>query len=144
MERSRFSTSGRSTVRQSGVRTWLNDKFFAKLLEDGAEESAFDLLKLNLTSDDALDDYGTVTAKIGLITCDMYRRFRRLIPKIAKWWWTCTPWSTPSGSSTHYVRRIDTSGALSSNSAGNGFGSVRPICALKSDIAVSVKDRVKG
>ena len=42
---------------------------------------------VDLTSDDGLDDYGQIKRKMSLLTCDLYRRYVRILDKhkISKW-----------------------------------------------------------
>ncbi len=96
-----------------------------------AELNADDLLPytMDLTSDngdDTLKEYKTDGA--GLISCGLYRKYYKYIPKYKDWWWTCTPWgySTSAG----YVRNVYTSGVLYSYFAGINRGVV-PVCILK-------------
>lgn len=58
----------------------------------------------------------------------------------AWYWWLRTPYS---GFSCN-VRYVDTSGALSYGSACCGYGGVRPLCNLKSDILVSDNKNSRG
>ncbi len=128
-----FDTDNKNDFAASSVRAFLNGDFLEELAAAGADKEAFVPIVLDLTSDDGLDDYGTDSAKIGLITDQMYRAFRKIIPKASEDYWTCTPYSGLS----YYVRNVNASGALSYNSACNGNRGVRPLCALKSDILVS-------
>lgn len=96
-----------------------------------AELNDDDLLPytMYLTSDngdDALKEYKTNGA--GLISCGLYRKYYKYIPKYKDWWWTCTPW----GFSTHAggVRSVSASGVLNHFSAFYNFGVV-PVCILK-------------
>lgn len=96
-----------------------------------AELNADDLLPytMDLTSDngdDTLKEYKTDGA--GLISCGLYRKYYKYIPKYKDWWWTCTPWgySTTAGD----VRRVYPSGVLSSSRANDYLGVV-PVCILK-------------
>ncbi len=96
-----------------------------------AELNADDLLPytMDLTSDngdDTLKEYKTDGA--GLISCGLYRKYYKYIPKYKDWWWTCTPWgySTYAG----YVCYVRTSGGLHIGLASNCFGVV-PVCILK-------------
>ncbi|MEG2388245.1 MAG: DUF6273 domain-containing protein [Clostridia bacterium] len=66
--------------------------------------------------------------------------YRRYIPQVEGWWWTCTPRSTKHGADGEYVRCVCASGALGSSSAGSGYFDVRPICSLHYDTLVSVED----
>ena len=96
-----------------------------------AELNADDLLPytMDLTSDngdDTLKEYKTDGA--GLISCGLYRKYYKYIPKYKDWWWTCTPWgfSTYAGN----VRDVGASGGLSSSVAYSSDGVV-PVCILK-------------
>lgn len=132
-----FDTDNKNDFAASSVRAFLNGDFLEELAAAGADKEAFVPIVLDLTSDDGLDDYGTDSAKIGLITDQMYRAFRKIIPKASEDYWTCTPFSTERNGCKSFVRIVDTSGALNYLSAYNGYGGVRPLCALKSDILVS-------
>lgn len=131
-----FDTDNKNDFAASSVRAFLNGDFLEELAAAGADKEAFVPIVLDLTSDDGLDDYGTDSAKIGLITDQMYREFRKIIPKASEDYWTCTPFSTERNGYKSFVRRVNTSGALS-DGAYNGSRGVRPLCALKSDILVS-------
>ena len=93
---------------------------------------------LDLTSDDGLDDYGTVDREVALMTTDMYRKYVRILDKYKpnKWWWLATPWSTSTHDDATYVKCVSPSGRISSNDYFNNIG-VRPFCILKSNIFVS-------
>lgn len=133
-----FDTDNKNDFAASSVRAFLNGDFLEELAAAGADKEAFVPIVLDLTSDDGLDDYGTDSAKIGLITDQMYRAFRKIIPKASEDYWTCTPFSTERNGYKSYVRYVYTSGALNSyNAYYGGHGGVRPLCALKSDILVS-------
>jgi hypothetical protein len=122
----------------STLREWLNEDYINELISGGAERDAFMPMVVDLTSDDGLKDYGSDTCKIALISDEQYRRFRTLIPAASNWWWTITPWSTPSGAPYSYiVRGVSASGALDSRNAYYGICGVRPLCNLLSSILVS-------
>ncbi|GHU96196.1 hypothetical protein FACS1894208_10420 [Clostridia bacterium] len=129
--------TGYNDWRTSTLRKHLNETFIGGLVANGADAEAFLPFTQDLTADDGTDDYGTAEDKIALITCDQYRKHRKLIPPIAAWWWTITPW-TCGPSNSDYVRDVSTTGALSNSNACLGHGGVRPLCNLKSDISVSV------
>ena len=131
-----FDTDNKNDFAASSVRAFLNGDFLEELAAAGADKEAFVPIVLDLTSDDGLDDYGTDSAKIGLITDQMYRAFRKIIPKASEDYWTCTPFSTERNGYKSFVRFVYTSGALNDYYACLGWG-VRPLCALKSDILVS-------
>lgn len=93
---------------------------------------------VDLTSDDGLKDYGTVTRFMSLITCDMYRRYVEIFDKhkVGKWWWLATPWSTPKHEDSDWVRCVAPRGIIGRNNC-DFSGGVRPFCILKSNIFVS-------
>ena len=122
--------------RESSLRAFLSGEFLKSLVESGASEDAILQTKFDLTSDDGLDDYGDSTDKLGLISCEQYRRFRKLIPNLDDWWWTLTPWSTASNGDAYGVRIVGSGGTLYSGSAYGG-GGVRPLCNFDSSISVS-------
>ena len=132
-----FDTDNKNDFAASSVRAFLNGDFLEELAAAGADKEAFVPIVLDLTSDDGLDDYGTDSAKIGLITDQMYRAFRKIIPKASEDYWTCTPFSTERNGYKSFVRDVNTSGALNYYNAYIGYWGVRPLCALKSDILVS-------
>ena len=139
-----FDEDNKNDFAAASVRAFLNGDFLEELAAAGADKDAFVPIVLDLTSDDGLDDYGTDTVKIGLITDQMYRRFRGIIPNASDWWWTCTPFSTARNGNSYVVRSVLSSGALSYSSAYGGLRGVRPLCCLKSSILASYdEDQIK-
>jgi hypothetical protein len=132
-----FDTNNKNDWKGSSLRKYLNGTFLKKLVKAGAKAGAFLPMELDLTSDDGLDDYGSSTDKIGLLSCDQYRKFRKLIPQVKGWWWTITPWSTESGGNASGVRVVYSGGSRSSSNAYNGNYGVRPLCTLDSSILIS-------
>ena len=117
---------------------YLNDEFIKKLKADGADTSALIPTTIDLTSDDGLKDYGETTQKIFLLTCDMYRKYRSVIPNLDDWWWLATAYSTESNGYASGARYVYSGGSLGSNSAYIGNGGVRPAFYLKSSILESL------
>lgn len=117
---------------------YLNDEFIKKLKADGADTSALIPTTIDLTSDDGLKDYGETTQKIFLLTCDMYRKYRSVIPNLDDWWWLATAYSTESNGYAYSVRRVYSVGSLGSSIAYGGSLGVRPAFYLKSSILESL------
>lgn len=119
---------------------YLNDEFIKKLKADGADTSALIPTTIDLTSDDGLKDYGETTQKIFLLTCDMYRKYRSVIPNLDDWWWLATAYSTESNgySGANVARVVDSVGSLDYSIAYNGGRGVRPAFYLKSSILESL------
>ena len=94
---------------------------------------------VDLTADDGLKDYGTTTAKVSLLTCNLYRKYVEILDnyKVKKWWWLVTPFSTPKHDPDNWVKSVAPSGYVSSINGYFNGGGVRPFCILKSNIFVS-------
>lgn len=117
---------------------YLNGEFIKKLKANGADTSALIPTTIDLTSDDGLKDYGETTQKIFLLTCDMYRKYRSVIPNLDDWWWLATAYSTESNGYATYARNVYSDGSLYNNFAYYGSNGVRPAFYLKSSILESL------
>ena len=134
-----FDMDSKNNWTYSTLRADLNGPFLDGMVRDGADRSAFCLFNSDLTADDGCRDYGETTDKIALLTCDIYREFRDLIPVIEERWWTLTP-LTCFQDRQQIVRNIGDGGEIESNFLPNCLFGVRPFCHLKADTAVTVQD----
>ena len=117
---------------------YLNGEFIKKLKANGADTSALIPTTIDLTSDDGLKDYGETTQKIFLLTCDMYRKYRSVIPNLNDWWWLATAYSTESNGYADLARLVSSDGSLLYHHAYRGHYGVRPAFYLKSSILESL------
>lgn len=117
---------------------YLNGEFIKTLKANGADTSALIPTTIDLTSDDGLKDYGETTQKIFLLTCDMYRKYRSIIPNLDDWWWLATAYSTESNGYAYRARYVYSDGSLNGYTAYNGAIGVRPAFYLKSSILESL------
>ena len=117
---------------------YLNGEFIKKLKANGADTSALIPTTIDLTSDDGLKDYGETTQKIFLLTCDMYRKYRSVIPNLNDWWWLATAYSTESNGYASLARTVYSDGSLRYSAAYFGGRGVRPAFYLKSSILESL------
>lgn len=117
---------------------YLNGEFIKKLKANGADTSALIPTTIDLTSDDGLKDYGETTQKIFLLTCDMYRKYRSVIPNLDDWWWLATAYSTESNGYAYFARYVLSDGCLDYGTAYSGLYGVRPAFYLKSSILESL------
>lgn len=117
---------------------YLNGEFIKTLKANGADTSALIPTTIDLTSDDGLKDYGETTQKIFLLTCDMYRKYRSIIPNLDDWWWLATAYSTESNGYANNARIVYSDGSLNNNTAYGGRNGVRPAFYLKSSILESL------
>ncbi len=122
-----FDKEGSNDWRKSSARKMLNNEFASKLNPD-------DLLpyESDLTADNGDIAYGKCSDTVGLLSCDLYRKYRKFIPLFDEWMWTCTPWycSTPSSDGGWCVRRVHTDGTLDSGYAYNANG-LAPACIFR-------------
>lgn len=117
---------------------YLKGEFIKTLKANGADTSALIPTTIDLTSDDGLKDYGETTQKIFLLTCDMYRKYRSIIPNLDDWWWLATAYSTESNGYASLARNVNSDGGLNDYSAYRGSFGVRPAFYLKSSILESL------
>ena len=118
---------------------YLNGEFIKKLKANGADTSALIPTTIDLTSDDGLKDYRETTQKIFLLTCDMYRKYRSVIPNLDDWWWLATAYSTESNGYASLARSVNSGGCLRRGRfAYYGHLGVRPAFYLKSSILESL------
>lgn len=117
---------------------YLNGEFIKKLKANGADTSALIPTTIDLTSDDGLKDYGETTQKIFLLSCDMYRKYRSVIPNLDNWWWLATAYSTESNGYANFARTVYSDGSLNDYFAYYGNSGVRPAFYLKSSILESL------
>lgn len=122
-----YDENGCNDWRKSSLRKYLNEEF-VKNFDKG------DLLPFisDLTSDDGMTYYGTSEDFVALLSDNLYRKYRKFMPKYDTWVWTITPWSCHPGTANH-ERTVSTSGALSNGNAVTGSG-VAPACIFNPEI----------
>lgn len=116
----------------SKLREELNTKFLKKI-EDELGEDAVIGFDRDLLSLDGQTEYGHCEDKISLLTVDEYRKYRKLLPNMPKWWWLITPWSTPVNDYNSTLTGVSPSGGFGSYGCGRSCG-VRPVCIFSSSI----------
>ena len=120
--------------KSSDLRNYLNVDFKNKIEEAiGVELVEY---KRDLLSLDGQTEYGECMDKVSLLNVDEYRKYRKILPNTDKWWWLCSPWSTPCNGYEASVAVVSPSGYVSSGGCDGSCG-VRPVCILKSNIFVS-------
>ena len=139
-----FDTNESNNWSKSSLRKELNnfnDKGFQRGFEHTENINKNDLVEFerDLTTDDGMTDYGKCKDYISLISCEEYRKFRKLIPNADDWWWTLTGDSLVC---SHIVRIVYSNGTLNLYNACDGNYGVRPLCILKSDTEVELCEKV--
>ena len=82
-----------------------------------------------MVADNGDDRYGTVTDRVFILSCDEYRKYRKHVPLLPEWMWTCTPWYITDAGHSNYVRFVGSAGYLSYYGANYG-GGVAPACVF--------------
>lgn len=127
---------------ESKLRKKLNGEYLDEWVKCGADKEDFVLMKVDLTANDGLKDYGTCECFLAPRTCDQHRKYRYLIPNPKNdWEWTATAYGTKNNGCSYGVYQVAGSGGLKYvNSVYNAYG-VRPLFKLNPD-AVIVPDTI--
>lgn len=119
-----FDPNGCNNWAKSRARKKLNTEFLSLMDEN-------DLLPFesDLTADNGDTAYGKCVDKIGILSCDLYRKYRKIVPLFDEWMWTCTPWhcGTPYSGSAYGVRRVSSDGTVYDGIADGAYG-LAPAC----------------
>ena len=122
----------------STVRKTLNNEYFKKIATIVGEKNIISMDR-DLTSLDGLDDYGTCTDKVSLLTATEYAKYHKILglkSNSPEWWWLITPASTPSNNYASLVCFVESIGVLGWGVC-NCTGGLRPFLTLNSAITVS-------
>lgn len=123
----------------SKLREELNTKFLKKIVDELGEDAVIGFDR-DLLSLDGQTEYGHCEDKISLLTVDEYRKYRKLLPNMPKWWWLITPWSTPVNDYNSTLAVVSSSGDFNNYNYNSSIG-VRPVCIFSSSIFESENDK---
>ena len=112
--------------------------FWEKLCDIVGEENLV-AHEVDLTSNDGLDDYGSVPRCVSLLSAAQYRKWVKILDqhKPDSWWWLATAYSTAAHENDRWVLCVSPLGSISDDYYGRDIGGVRPFCIFKSSIFVS-------
>ena len=122
----------------SKLRNELNARFLKKITDKLGKDAVIEFDR-DLLSMDGQTEYGHCKDKISFLTVDEYRKYRKLLPNMDKWWWLLTPWSTPVNDFSTTITVVSPSGVIGGNRYFNENG-VRPVCIFSSSIFESGND----
>lgn len=122
----------------SKLRNELNARFLKKITDELGKDAVIEFDR-DLLSMDGQTEYGHCKDKISFLTVDEYRKYRKLLPNMDKWWWLLTPWSTPVNDFSTTNTVVSPSGHFNGNYYYNENG-VRPACIFSSSIFESGSD----
>lgn len=123
-EKYRFDDDGRNNYANSSLRRKLRDELLPILGKDNLIPH-----KVDLVADNGDDRYGIVTDRLFILSCDEFRKYRKNVPPLPKWMWTCTPWYITGNGNGISVRYVTADGFLSGSYAYNIHG-VAPACVF--------------
>ena len=122
----------------SKLRNELNTRFLKKITDEFGEDAVIEFDR-DLLSLDGQTEYGHCKDKISMLTVDEYRKYRKFLPNMDKWWWLLTPWSTPVNDFSTTITVVSPSGVIISDDYCDLNG-VRPVCIFSSSIFESGSD----
>ena len=137
-EKERTFDSASNNWISSKLRNELNTRFLKKITDELGEDAVIEFDR-DLLSIDGQTEYGHCKDKISFLTVYEYRKYRKLLPNMDKWWWLLTPWSTPANDFSTTNTVVSPSGDVSSSYFSDVFG-VRPVCIFSSSIFESGSD----
>lgn len=121
-EKYNFDDDSRNNYVKSSLRGKLLNKLLPVLGRDNLIPKEVDLV-----ADNGDDRYGTVTDRVFILSCDEYRKYRKYVPLLPEWMWTCTPWYITDAGYGCGGRCVDADGILNNSSVNNSIG-VAPAC----------------
>ena len=122
----------------SELRRDLNTRFYKKIADEVGDKNIL-LITTDMLSLDGQKEYGECEDRVSLLTVDLYRENRDILPNTDKWWWLATPWSTSCND-------YDTSVCVVSPRGHFGYDyclcdlAVRPFCIFESSIFELIED----
>ena len=122
----------------SKLRNELNTRFLKKITDELGEDAVIEFDR-DLLSMDGQTEYAHCKDKISILTVDEYRKYRKLLPNMPKWWWLITPWSTPVNDYNSTLAVVSPSGFVLNYDYDFSLG-VRPVCIYSSSIFESGND----
>lgn len=122
----------------SKLRKELNTRFLKKITDEFGEDAVIEFDR-DLLSLDGQTEYGHCKDKISILTMDEYRKYRKFLPNMSKWWWLLTPWSAPANDYNTTLTVVSPSGSVYNYDFNDEFG-VRPVCIFSSSIFESGND----
>lgn len=124
--------------RFSNLNRELNTEFLAAFDQAEGPIRSKDILTADwsLADHEGGEGYGTIQAKIALLTQTMYEKYAdQDLLELDDWWWLITPYAGYA----YCARNVSTDGSLYNNLAYYGDFGVRPAFFVESGIALSVE-----
>ena len=127
-----FDKDEHNNFATSSLREVLNDSFLSRL---GDKDLL--LYEADLTADNGDWSYGSELVLVGLLSANLYRKYRDYIPQYTTSVMTCTP--SYCGDNVDYIRCMGPGGVFADYTTGFDWGVV-PAVIFKKDIVVRLKN----
>lgn len=124
--------NGSNNFEKSSICKVLHKKFCPLIKFD-----ALQIYTMDLIADNGDDTYGLLCVYAGLLSADLYRKYRKYIPKYNRWIWLCTPWHCSNCAKE--VRCVTTGGPLCNFCVDKAHGVV-PAVVFNKYTAVRLKN----
>lgn len=131
-----FDDDGCNNYAKSSLRRKLLNELLPVLGEDNLIPHEVDMV-----ADNGDDRYGTVADRVFILSCDEYRKYRKHVPLLPEWMWTCTPWYISDAGHSNYVRGVGGTGSLNYSYA-NGSGGVAPACIFNPEKLIAKRGMI--
>lgn len=122
---------------KSDVRTYCNGEFYKELVKAVGRRNIIPHA-VKLVADDGSNKGASVKDNVSILTTDLYRRYRELLPAIGSFCWTATRVTALDKNCARFVCGVSSDGLLSWGICGFSKD-VRPFCILNSSLMVNVK-----
>lgn len=131
-----FDDGGCDNYAKSSLRRKLLNELLPVLGEDNLIPHEVDMV-----ADNGDDRYGTVTDRVFILSCDEYRKYRKHVPLLPEWMWTCTPRYITDTGDGYDVREVNADGILGSDYTYSSSG-VAPACVFNPDKLVAKRGMI--
>lgn len=126
----------------ANIKGYLKYDFYDSLASNGVCGDNFELVKLDFTADDGTRPLPfNYVSYIALLTADLYRDNRHLLPPLKSSWWLATPESYLK-TVTSSVLVVNSYGTITTECADYSKCGVRPLCKLTDETEVKIDSPV--
>jgi hypothetical protein len=128
----RIFDSNTNNWTDSSIKKFLNSEFYNRVSSEVGSDNILPI-NTNLISLDGQKEYGESNDYVSLLTVDLYRENRDIIPNTGEWWWLATPWSTKNNGYERTTCVVSPRGLIDYVNCYRIIG-VRPFCIFYSSI----------
>lgn len=124
----------------SDIKNYLEKNFYNRLMSNGAKRNDFEIIILDFTADDGTENseaFYNLANIVGLLSADLYRKNRHLLPPINANWWLATPKSYLK-TFTSSVMAVTSYGTITTEYTDYAGCGVRPLCKLSDETEIEV------